>query len=137
MSRWPVQSRSRLLSAIACTEFRSVSCNMRRSDSDWEGHTSHLSRSPLSRIALCLASLAVACSMWFYIDAILVRYQIADSAAHSRPRGNLSDLYPRWLGARELLLHGRNPYGNDITIEIQKGYFGRKLDPSLPNDPKD
>jgi len=75
--------------------------------------------------------------MWFYIDAILVRYQIADSAAHSRPRGNLSDLYPRWLGARELLLHGRNPYGNDITIEIQKGYFGRKLDPSLPNDPKD
>jgi glycosyl transferase family 87 len=96
-----------------------------------------LSRSLLSRIALCLASLALASSMWFYVDAILVRYQIADSAAHNRPRGNLSDLYPRWLGARELLLHGRNPYGNDITIEIQKGYFGRKLDPSLLNDPKD
>lgn len=75
--------------------------------------------------------------MWFYVDAILVRYQISDSAAHNRPRGNLSDLYPRWLGARELLLHGRNPYGSDITAEIQKEYFGRKLDPSLPNDPKD
>jgi hypothetical protein len=75
--------------------------------------------------------------MWFYVDAILVGYQIADSAAHNRPRGNLSDLYPRWVGARELLLHGRNPYARDITVEIQKGYFGRPLDPSLPNDPKD
>ena len=34
---------------------------------------------------------------------------------HQRPRGNLSDLYPRWLGARELLLHHRNPYG-DATL---------------------
>ncbi len=38
---------------------------------------------------------------------------------------------------RELLLHGRNPYGRDVTAEIQKGYYGRQLDASLPNDPKD
>ena len=98
-----------------------------------------MSRPRLSTVqtSLCLVSLIAAASMWFYVDAILVRYQITDSAAHNRPRGNLSDLYPRWLGARELLSHGRNPYGNDITAEIQKGYFGRTLDPSLPNDPKD
>jgi hypothetical protein len=78
-----------------------------------------------------------AASMWFYVDRILVGYQVADAAAHARPRGNLSDLYPRWLGARELLLHHRNPYGDDIAIEIQKGYYGRVLDPSRPNDPKD
>jgi len=75
--------------------------------------------------------------MWFYVDRILVSYQVADAAAHDRPRGNLSDLYPRWLGSRELLRHHRNPYGREITEEIQEGYFGRQLDPSRPNDPKD
>ncbi len=85
---------------------------------------------------LVLAVLA-ASSMWFYVDHILVAYQVKDASAHQRPRGNLSDLYPRWLGARELLLHHRNPYGDDIALEIQKGYYGRALDPANPNDPKD
>ncbi|MGA9307104.1 MAG: glycosyltransferase family 87 protein, partial [Candidatus Sulfotelmatobacter sp.] len=84
-----------------------------------------------------MLALVAAASMWFYVDRILVGFQVADAAARERPRGNLSDLYPRWLGARELLLHHRNPYGDDITIEIQKGYYGRALDPARPNDPKD
>jgi Glycosyltransferase family 87 len=95
---------------------------------------------PTSRSQLAvifLAAALAAASMWFYVDRILVGYQLADAAAHERPRGNLSDLYPRWLGARELLLHHRNPYGDDIALEIQKGYYGRVLDPARPNDPKD
>ena len=64
-------------------------------------------------------------------------HQIEDAAASGRPRGNLSDLYPRWLGTRELLLHGRDPYSDDITREIQAGYYGRVLDPNRPGDPKD
>jgi hypothetical protein len=76
-------------------------------------------------------------STWFYMNYILRPQQIADAAAHSRPRGNLSDLYPRWLGARELLLHGRNPYSPALTREIQRGYYGRPLDPTRPDDPKD
>lgn len=79
----------------------------------------------------------VAASMWFYVQRVLIPYEKTDAAAHQRPRGNLSDLYPRWLGARELLLHHRNPYGDDIAIEIQKGYYGRVLDPARPDDPKD
>lgn len=75
--------------------------------------------------------------MWFYVQRVLIPYERADAAAHERPRGNLSDLYPRWLGARELLLRGRNPYSDDITREIQKGYYGRTLDAGRPNDPKD
>jgi hypothetical protein len=75
--------------------------------------------------------------MWFYVERILVGYQVADAAEHGRPRGNLSDLYPRWLGARELLLHRRNPYGREITLETQKGYYGRVLDASRADDPKD
>lgn len=87
----------------------------------------------------CAAVLALlaALSMWLYVDDILRAHQVAEAAAHNRPRGNLSDLYPRWLGARELLLHGRDPYRDDITHEIQIGYYGRAIDPRLPNDPKD
>lgn len=85
-------------------------------------------------VLLLIAALATG-SMWFYIDKILVAHQVEDAAMHDRPRGNLSDLYPRWLGARELLLHHRNPYGDDITREIQKGYYGRVL--RRPDDPED
>jgi hypothetical protein len=89
-----------------------------------------------SRIGLLLALLCAG-SMWFYVQKVLIPYQVADAATHGRPRGNLSDLYPRWLGARELLLHHRDPYGPGITREIQVGYYGRALDPNRPDDPKD
>ena len=75
-------------------------------------------------------------SMWFYVQRVLVPYQQADAAAHGRPRGNLSDLYPRWLGARELLLHHRDPYSLEVTREIQTGYYGRPLDPTRSDDPR-
>lgn len=87
-------------------------------------------------VALALA-LAASVSTWFYMNRILRAQQIADAAAHNRPRGNLSDLYPRWLGARELLLRGRNPYSAEITREIQQGYYGRALDPARTDDRKD
>jgi hypothetical protein len=76
-------------------------------------------------------------SMWFYVQRVLVPHQRAEAAAHGWPRGNLSDLYPRWLGARELLLHHRDPYSPGLTREIQSGYYGRPLDPGRPEDPKD
>ena len=75
--------------------------------------------------------------MWFYVTGILRARQIAEAESKQIPRGNLSDLYPRWLGARELLLHRRNPYSPEVTLEIQEGYYGRRLDPTRPDDPKD
>ena len=84
-----------------------------------------------------LLALLFAASMWFYVQQVLIAYQRADAAAHDRPRGNLSDLYPRWLGARELFLHHRDPYSPEVTREIQAGYYGRPLDSSRPNDPRD
>ena len=74
--------------------------------------------------------------MWFYVQWVLVPYQKADAAAHGRPRGNLSDLYPRWLGTRELLLHHRDPYSPEVTREIQSGYYGRPLDAGRMDDPR-
>lgn len=96
----------------------------------------HMQPRSQSVVWFLIATLAAA-SMWSYVDRILVAYQVADASTHGRPRGNLSDLYPRWLGARELLLRHRNPYAEDMTIEIQKGYYGRVLDPARPEDPKD
>jgi hypothetical protein len=88
-------------------------------------------------ITLLLAALICAAGAWLYAQRVLVKYQIADAEAHGRPRGNLSDLYPRWFGARELLLNGRDPYGADVTRDIQQGYYGRPLDSAIPTDLKD
>jgi hypothetical protein len=90
-----------------------------------------------NRIFGVAAAFLCAAGMWFYVNHILVPYQRTDAEAHERPRGNLSDLYPRWVGARELLLRRRNPYSPEITREIQIGYYGRELDPSRPGDPRD
>ncbi len=94
----------------------------------------HLWRGRLWLLALAAG---LAFCMWFYVAHVLVPYEIRDAAAHQRPRGNLSDLYPRWLGARELWLRHRNPYSQEVTREIQAGYYGRPLDPLRPGDPGD
>jgi hypothetical protein len=88
------------------------------------------------KFGLLLAIVMAGC-MCFYLQHVLISYQQADAAAHLRPRGNLSDLYPRWVGARELILHQRDPYSAEITRIIQAGYYGRPLDPALPGDPRD
>jgi len=75
--------------------------------------------------------------MYFYVQYLLIPYQKSYASAHNIPRGNLSDLYPRWLGARELLLDHRDPYTAQLTEQIQVGYYGRALDPARPDDPKD
>ena len=89
-----------------------------------------------SAFPFVLTLLAVV-SMWFYVERILIPHQVQDATAHNRPRGNLSDLYPRWLGARELLLRRRSPYSHEVTVEIQQGFYGRPLDASRPDDPRD
>ena len=89
-----------------------------------------------SLIVLAISVLLCAV-MWLYVSRVIVPQQKAYAAVHGVPRGNLSDLYPRWLGSRELLLHHRDPYSPEITREIQSGYYGRPLDVERPNDPSD
>ncbi|HUS16745.1 MAG TPA: glycosyltransferase 87 family protein [Chloroflexia bacterium] len=83
----------------------------------------------------------LALSMWLYVERVLIGHQVADAAQTGVPRGNLSDLYPRWLGSRELLQHRRDPYGPQVTHDIQVGYYGRALgtglDPERNADPRD
>lgn len=62
--------------------------------------------------------------MWGYYGHTrhVIEQQLTESGF---PERNFSDLFPRWLGTRELLLHGRDPYSPEITGEIQQGYYGR------------
>jgi hypothetical protein len=96
-----------------------------------------LSAFPGKQLFAAVLAFLAAASMWFFVRQISVPHQVQDGARTERPRGNLSDLYPRWLGARELLIHGRDPYSPEVTREIQRGYYGREIDPARPNDPKD
>ncbi len=73
---------------------------------------------------------------WNWALHILAPVNAAVISAARRPVGNNSDLYPRWLGTRELLLHRRDPYSPEVTREIQTGFYGRPLEPTNPSDPK-
>src|SRR5262245_54713892 len=66
--------------------------------------------------------------MWYYFDRVMIVSQVATAKVKNAPRGNLSDLYPYWLGARELLIHQRDPYSREVTLDIQKGFWGRPVD---------
>ena len=53
-----------------------------------------------SRWFPALAGLGLALLMGAYIVGVLIPDQVANAQVQGIPRGNLSDLYPRWLGAR-------------------------------------
>jgi hypothetical protein len=89
----------------------------------------------LARAIALSVSLIVALGVWHWAEHILAPANAVTVLAARRPVGNNSDLYPRWLGARELLLFGRDPYSLEVTREIQKGFYGRVLDPRNPADP--
>ncbi len=78
---------------------------------------------------LVIGAVLCAAGTWLYANRVLVPNIIAYDIEHGLPHGNNSDLYPRWLGARELLLHGRDPYTMEITREIQTGMYGIPLPP--------
>ena len=77
-------------------------------------------------ILLTAATLVLAWGMIYYYGGVLLPIR----QAHVSRSGNSSDLYPVWLGARELLLHHRNPYSPEVTREIQLGFYGREIDPN-------
>jgi hypothetical protein len=65
--------------------------------------------------------------MWLYSQWVMVPAERAYYAAKGQPM-DVGDLYPRWYGARELLLHHRDPYSPEISREIQVAYYGHPLD---------
>ena len=69
---------------------------------------------------------------WFYAVRVLGPWDQYIGEVHDGVKAQLGDLYPRWLGTRELLLRGRNPYGPEVSHEIQMAYYGRIVDQENP-----
>jgi len=84
-----------------------------------------------------LLALIACLGAWRWIRVVFIPANTAQAQAKGRPIGNNSDLYPRWLGARELLLNHHDPYSEEVSREIQVGYYGRALDAGKPGDPAD
>jgi hypothetical protein len=82
-------------------------------------------------------SLLICFGVWRWAEGFAAPAYTAHALSEGKPIGNNSDLYPRWLGAREALLHGRDPYSAALTREFQTGFYGRPLNPQSPTDPTD
>jgi hypothetical protein len=80
-----------------------------------------------SRIWLLL-SLFAACIMWMYVSRVLGPWEHYIDVEHGILRAQLGDLYSPWMGTRELLLRGRNPYGPEVRHEIQTAFYGHVVD---------
>ena len=76
-----------------------------------------------SRIWLLLSLLATAIT-WFYAANVLGPWDQYIGKLHDGVIAQMGDLYPRWVGARELLLRRRNPYGPEVSHEIQMAFYG-------------
>jgi hypothetical protein len=77
--------------------------------------------------------------MLYYHQVIFVPRMLSERSALGLGNGYSfgNDFYQIWLTSREWSRHGRNPYGTEITRDIQIGLYARPLDSSIPTDPRD
>jgi len=70
-----------------------------------------------------LLSVCVSAIAWLYARQILDPW--ADTRTQQGGlKAQMGDIYPRWVGARELLLYRHNPYGPEVSHEIQMAFYG-------------
>src|SRR5271167_3418832 len=74
-----------------------------------------------------LLSLLVSGISWLYASRIHGPWMDHMGLVHDGVKAQMGDLYPRWVGTRELLLRGRNPYSPEVSHEIQMGYYGHTV----------
>lgn len=74
--------------------------------------------------------------MTLYVHRVLNPSEREQEVLHGVPGNHQGDIGQRWIGTRELLLHGRDPYGVEVTREIQAAYYGHPLSPQDHRDEK-
>jgi len=77
-----------------------------------------------------LAGIVASIVSWTYMHRILLPWENFVNVQQGQVKAQLGDLYPRWVGTRELLLNGRNPYGPEVSHEIQMAFYGRPIEQS-------
>jgi hypothetical protein len=75
-----------------------------------------------------MLSLCVGGITWLYAARVLGPWEHYQETRDGI-KMQMGDLYPRWVGTRELLLHHRNPYGPEVSHEIQKAFYGHPVNP--------
>ncbi|HZW79919.1 MAG TPA: glycosyltransferase family 87 protein [Candidatus Deferrimicrobiaceae bacterium] len=73
-------------------------------------------------LSLCVAGIS-----WLYVHRILEPWNSHNRLENGFVIAQISDLYSPWVGTRELLLHHRNPYGAEVSHEIQMAFYGRVI----------
>jgi hypothetical protein len=76
---------------------------------------------------LVLAVMASTIS-WAYMHRVLFPWEYYVNVQHGTLKEQMGDLYPRWVGTRELLLNHRNPYSKEVSHEIQMAFYGHPVD---------
>lgn len=75
-----------------------------------------------------LLSLFASGVTWIYTARVLGPWEYYVDVEHGGLKSQMGDLYSPWMGTRELLLHGRNPYGPEVSHEIQMAFYGHAID---------
>ena len=75
-----------------------------------------------------LLAIAVSAISWSYSHRILIPWDFHGNQQRNGLKQDMGDLYPRWVGTRELLLNGKNPYSSEVSHEIQMGFYGRVIE---------
>jgi len=75
-----------------------------------------------------LLSLFASGMTWIYTVRVLGPWEYYVDVEHGGLKSQMGDLYSPWMGTRELLLHGRNPYGPEVSHEIQMAFYGHAIE---------
>jgi len=57
------------------------------------------------------------------VTYLLLAYATYSLFTSRIPSGN--DFYPRWMGTRAFIMEGKDPYSEEVTLDIQRGVYGR------------
>ena len=82
-------------------------------------------------------TLLLACGMGFYYFGLFLprTRAILERKDMAAGYGFGGDFYPIWVTGRELLFRHANPYAPQMTVQIQRGLYGRAFDSSRAFDP--
>lgn len=61
---------------------------------------------------------------------VLLPWEYYVNVTRGRLKAQMGDLYPRWVGTREVLLNDRNPYSAEVSHEIQIAFYGHAIEQS-------
>jgi hypothetical protein len=76
---------------------------------------------------LLVLSLFAAAIAFLYAIKVLGPWDKHWGEVHEGIKSQMGDLYSPWAGTRELLLRHRNPYGPEVSREIQSVFYGHAI----------